>query len=219
MPKFCTFLHTIPFFLGEDGPTHQPIEKYSLCRATPNMHFFRPADGKEVVAAYVAALRARKTPTVMSLSRQNLPHLEGTSVEGAVKGGYIVADSDGKPDIVLVGTGSELHLCVGAKAKIAGKVRVVSLPCWSLFDAQPLEYRKSVFPDGVPVLSIEAATTHGWDRYAHASIGINTFGASGTGAAIAKHFGMTVENMTEKATKVLEYYKGKHVESKFDKPF
>jgi len=148
-----------------------------------------------------------------------LPQLEGTSVEGALKGGYIVSDCEGKPDIVIVGTGSELHICTGAKPKINAKVRVVSLPCWSLFDAQPLEYRKSVFPPGVPVLSVEAATTQGWSRYAHASIGIDTFGASGTGSALAKHFGMTADNVAEKAGKVLEFYKGKHVESHLEKPF
>lgn len=196
------------------------------------MHFFRPADAKEVVAAYVSAIRSSKAPTgkifppekvlttflVMSLSRQNLPNLEGSSVEGAVKGGYVVADCDGKPDIILVGTGSELQLCTGAKSKINAKVRVVSLPCWSHFDAQPAEYRKSVFPSGVPVLSIEAATTQGWSRYANYSIGIDTFGASGTGSDLAKHFGMTVDNVVDKAGKLLEFYKGKHVESPIDRP-
>jgi len=206
-------------FLGEDGPTHQPIEKYMLCRSTPNLHFFRPADGNEVTAAYVSAIRSTKAPTVMSLTRQNLPHLEGTKIDGALKGGYIVADCDGKPDIILVGTGSELNLCVGAKGKLTNtKVRVVSLPCWSLFEAQPIEYRKSTFTAGVPVLSIEAATTQGWSRYAHHSIGINTFGASGTGAQIAKAFGMTVENVVEKSQKLVEFYKGKTAESLIDRP-
>jgi len=207
-------------FLGEDGPTHQPIEKYSLCRATPNLHFFRPADGNEVVACYVSAIRSQKTPTVMSLSRQNVPHLDGTSTEKALKGGYVVSDCDGgHPDIVLVGTGSELQHCLAAKNKVNGKARVVSLPCWSLFDAQPIEYRKSVFPAGVPVLSIEAATVHGWSRYAHVSIGIDRFGESGTLAALSKFFGMTAENVIEKANKTIEFYKGKHVDSLLDKPF
>jgi len=206
-------------FLGEDGPTHQPIEKYVTIRATPNTHFFRPADFRETVAAYVSALRSRTTPTVFSLSRQNLPIIAGSSVEAALKGGYVAKDVEGTPDLILVSTGSELHLCIGAADKINGKVRVVSLPCWELFEKNSLEYRKSVLPDGVPVLSVEAASTALWDKYAHASIGIDSFGASAPGNALAKEFGFTVENVTEKGNKVIEFYKGKTVPSKYDLPF
>jgi transketolase len=199
-------------FLGEDGPTHQPIEKYALVRATPNINFFRPADGNEVTAAYISAIRSLHTPTVMSLSRQGLPNLEGTSVDGALKGGYIIADAQ-HPSIILVGTGSETQLCSGAKAK-GLNARVVSLPCWELFDAQPEDYRKSIFPDGIPVLSVEAASTTGWNKYAHASIGVDVFGASGTIPSLAKHFGFTVENVIEKSNQVIDYFKGKHVVSR-----
>jgi len=199
-------------FLGEDGPTHQPIEKYALCRATPNLHFIRPADGNETTAAYISAISQAHTPTVMSLSRQNLPNLEGSSVEGALKGGYILSDTD-KPSIILVGTGSEVHVLVEAKKK-GLNARIVSLPCWELFDAQPQEYRRHIFPDGIPVLSVEAAATTGWSKYAHSSIGIDTFGASGTIAALAKHFGFTAENVIEKANITIEHFKGRPVTSR-----
>jgi len=204
-------------FLGEDGPTHQPIEKYALCRATPNLNFFRPADGNEVTAAYISSISHFHTPTVMSLSRQALPNLEGTSVEGSLKGGYIVCDAP-EPSIILVGTGSELQLCTGAKAK-GLNARVVSLPCWEIFDTQPMDYRKSVFPEGVPVLSVEAAATSGWAKYAHASIGIDDFGSSGTVASLSKYYGFTVENVLEKATLIIEHFKGKHVASRVTETF
>jgi transketolase len=207
-------------FLGEDGPTHQPIEKYALCRATPNLHFWRPADGNETVAAYVSGIRSRHTPTVMSLTRQNVPHLAGTSVEKALKGGYVLAESvGGAPELVLVATGSETELVAKAQDKVGVRVRVVSLPCWELFDAQPLEYRLSVFPDGVPVMSVEAASTASWDRYAHASVGIDRFGASAPGNQIAKEFGMNVDNVVAKAKQTAEYFKGKAVPSRLLRPF
>jgi len=206
-------------FLGEDGPTHQPVEKYAAVRATPNTHFFRPGDFRETVACYVSALRSRKTPTVMALSRQNLPNIAGTSVDGALKGGYVVKDVEGTPDLIIVATGSELHLAVGAAEKVNGKCRVVSLPCWELFDANPLDYRKSVFADGVPVLSVEAGTTFGWDRYAHASIGIPTFGHSANPADIMKEFGFSAESIAEKGDKVIAFYKGKTLLSKLEQPF
>jgi transketolase len=204
-------------FLGEDGPTHQPIEKYTLCRATPNLNFFRPADGNEVTAAYISSINNLHTPTVMSLTRQGVPHLEGTSVEGSLKGGYIVSDVP-HPSIILVGTGSELHLCTGAKDK-GLNARVVSMPCWEIFDRQPIEYRKHIFPDGVPALSVEAGATTGWSKYTHASIGIDDFGASGTSAALAKHYGFTVENVTEKANLIIEHFKGKPVLSRATETF
>jgi len=201
--------------LGEDGPTHQPIEKYMLVRATPNINFWRPADGNEVSACYISAISNLHTPTVMSLTRQNVPHLEGTSIQNALKGGYVVADNP-HPSIILVGTGSELHLCVQAKDKV--NARVVSLPCWEIFDKQPEEYQKSIFAPGVPVMSVEAGATTGWSRYAHTSVGIDTFGASGTGSQLAKHFGFTVDNVVDKANQTIAFYKGKHVESRVDVP-
>lgn len=169
---------------------------------------------------------------VMSLTRQNVPNLAGSSVENALKGGYVLADCEGAPELVLVATGSEVELIVKAQAKVGARVRLVSLPCWELFDQQPLEYRLQCFPDGVPVVSVEAAattgTTHilcssspslGWERYAHASIGIDRFGASAPGAALAKEFGMTVDNVVAKAQTALTFYKGKTVPSRLLRPF
>lgn len=130
--------------LGEDGPTHQAIEKFMLIRSTPNILFLRPGDGNETSGAYIAALKQQHRPSVLALSRQGCPNVEGTSVEGVLKGAYVVQDSEGaKPDVILVGTGSELVLCVQAKDKLKGalKVRVVSFPSWELFNEQPREYQ------------------------------------------------------------------------------
>jgi len=130
-------------YLGEDGPTHQPIEKYALCRATPNLNFWRPADSRETLAAYLHALRSRKTPTVMSLTRQSVPLLAGSDVDKASKlGGYVVHDCD-NPVLILDATGSEVSSCVTAASQ--EKFRVVSLPCCELFDQQTLEYKKISF--------------------------------------------------------------------------
>jgi transketolase len=203
-------------FLAEDGPTHQPIEKYMTCRATPNLNFWRPADSNETLACYVHAIRSRQTPTVMSLTRQNVPVLAGSSVEKALLGGYVVHSVE-NPKLILVSTGSEVNVCVKA-AENNGSFNVVSLPCWELFDEQPEEYRKSVFPEGIPVLSVEAGATLGWERYAHASHGINTFGVSATGNDVAKHFELLPPQIESKALKVLEWSKDRKLISLIDKP-
>jgi len=188
--------------LGEDGPTHQPIDKFLACRATPNLVLIRPADGNEVSAAYIAAIE-NHGPTVLSLSRQALPQLAGSSFEGALKGAYILKDSEGgSPQVILVGTGSEVSLCVIAQAKLKEKsirARIVSMPSWELFEKQSPQYRSSVFPENVKVVSIEAGTTMGWSKYSNAQIGIDTFGASGPAPALYKHFGITAEKLVEKA--------------------
>jgi transketolase len=146
--------------LGEDGPTHQPIETAIHLRAIPNLAFWRPADGNETSAAYLVALKSRNTPSVISLSRQNLPQLEGSSVEKAVLGGYVVHEvADKKEDLTIVSTGSEVSIAVDAAGRLTKegfKVRVVSLPCWLVFDAQPQEYRLEVLRSGAPILSLEA---------------------------------------------------------------
>jgi transketolase len=196
--------------LGEDGPTHQPVEMLMQCRSIPNLNTIRPADGNEVAGGYAVAIESRDRPTVFCLSRQGLPVLEGSSYEKVASGGYVLQDCDGTPDIILVGTGSETHLCVNAKQALSGsKVRVVSLPCWELFDEQSDEYKASVLTSGVPVLSVEAGCTLGWAKYSHAQIGVDTFGASAPGGALAIEYGMTTDNVVAKATKVLEFYKGK----------
>lgn len=169
--------------LGEDGPTHQPVEIIPLVRATPNAICLRPADGNEVSGAYLAAFQQTRRPSVLCLTRQNVPHLEGSSVEKTLKGAYVLQDfgSAAGPHVILVGTGSETSLCVEAAKLLAAegvKVRVVSMPSWELFEDQGQDYKLSVFPAGVPVLSVEASSTFGWSRYAHGSLGVDTFGAS-----------------------------------------
>jgi transketolase len=144
--------------LGEDGPTHQPIETAIHLRAVPNLAFWRPADGNETSAAYHSAITSRKTPSVLSLSRQNLPNLEGSSIEKALKGGYVLHEVEGE-DLTIVSAGSEVPIAIEAAAKLKAegiKTRVVSLPCWLTFDQQPQEYRLSVLRNGAPILSLEA---------------------------------------------------------------
>jgi transketolase len=206
--------------LGEDGPTHQSVEKFMLCRETPNVLFFRPADGLETTAAYIAAIRNTHGPTLLALSRQNLPQNNGSSIEGALKGAYILSDSQGTPDVILTATGSEVEIAVAAAAKITDlKVRVVSFPSWELFEKQSQEYKESVFTQGVPVLSIEAGTIMGWQRYAHASIGMTTFGASAPAPQLYKKFGITADNTVEKAHKLVEFHKTHPIAHLLQRPF
>ena len=168
--------------LGEDGPTHQPIETLVHFRALPNMMVWRPADGNETSAAYYMALTSKETPSILALTRQNLPQLENSTIENAIKGGYVAVDAKGA-DITLVSTGSEVSICIEAvkvlKDKHSLNARVVSMPCVELFDAQPKEYKLSVIPDGIPAMSVEVMSTLGWEKYSHEQFGLNRFGASG----------------------------------------
>jgi transketolase len=144
--------------LGEDGPTHQPIETAIHLRAIPNLAFWRPADGNETSAAYYVALKSTKTPSVLSLSRQSLPNLEGSTIERAARGGYVVHEEKDE-DLTIVSCGSEVAIAVEAAGRLKGqgiKTRVVSLPCWLVFDQQDEEYRLSVLRSGAPILSLEA---------------------------------------------------------------
>ena len=146
--------------LGEDGPTHQPVETVLHFRATPNIDVWRPADGNETSAAYYSALTSKHTPSILALSRQNLPNLEASTLERARKGGYVVHEVE-KEDLTFVSTGSEVSIVLEAAQKLNSeglKVRVVSLPSWEVFDRQPLEYRLSVLRSGAPILSVEAYT-------------------------------------------------------------
>lgn len=198
--------------LGEDGPTHQPVEKFMMCRSTPNLQFIRPADATETAAAYIAAIKKRQGPTVLSLSRQNLPQLKGSSIEGALKGAYVLQDPEGKPDIIFVATGSEVSIAVQAADLLKDKkVRIVSMPSWELFAGQSHEYQHSIFLSGVPVISLEAGTTLGWERYAHASVGVDRFGLSGPYKEVYKELGITADNFAAKARIVLEHYAHDHV--------
>lgn len=207
--------------LGEDGPTHQPIETLAHFRALPNIMVWRPADGNEVSASYLKAFSSKSTPSIIALTRQNLPQLEGSSIEKAAKGGYVLSEPTGSLDVILVATGSEVALSVDAAKALASEginARVVSLPEWQTFNEQSEEYKLSVFPD-VPTLSVEVMTTFGWDEFAHASIGLDRFGASGKAEDLFKEFGFTTENVAAKAKKLIDYYKGKQVDSKLKKPF
>lgn len=198
--------------LGEDGPTHQPVETLASLRAIPNLTVIRPADGNETSGAYKVAIENanQHRPTLLALSRQNLPQLEGSSIEGVTKGAYILSDSEGTPDIILIGTGSEVFLCVDAAAKLRAegkKVRVVSMPSWELFDAQSESYRESVLPKAVKKrLAVEAASSFGWCRYLGdegAMISVDEFGRSAPGNVIMEKFGYTVDNVVTKAQELL----------------
>jgi transketolase len=162
MTTTCTATHD-SIGLGEDGPTHQPIETAIHFRAIPNLAFWRPADGNETSAAYLVALRSTETPSIISLSRQNLPNLENSSIEYAARGGYVVHEEEGE-NLTIVATGSEVSIALEAagKLRVQGiKTRVVSLPCWLVFDQQPQAYRLSVLRSGAPILSLEALSV--WD--------------------------------------------------------
>jgi transketolase len=192
--------------LGEDGPTHQPIEQLSALRAIPGLNVVRPGDANETAAAWQAALEDIHAPSGLALSRQNLPILEGTSAEGVAKGGYVLSDSDGTPDVILIGTGSELHLAVEAKKTLEAdgtKVRVVSLPCFEWFDAQDAEYRESVLPAGVKArVSVEAGIAQSWHKItgdAGENVSIEHFGASADAATLFREFGFTAEAVVDAA--------------------
>lgn len=204
-PTIFVFTHD-SIGLGEDGPTHQPVEHFAALRAIPNLTFIRPADASETAFAWQLALENKGGPTALALSRQKLPALAGTENGGALRGGYIISDSE-DPDIVLIATGSEVHLAIEAQKLLAGRdvsARVVSLPCWSLFDEQDISYQESVLPLEVPTLGIEAGVPFGWERYAMDFVGMHGYGLSGKDADVFKHFGFTAENVAQRAVDLLE---------------
>ncbi len=196
--------------LGEDGPTHQPVEQLAAFRAMPGMRVIRPADANEVTHAWRVHIDGTG-PTALVLSRQKLPVLAGSAErapDGVPRGGYVLVDEeDGPLQLVLVGTGSEVALCVDAAAVLRAdgtSVRVVSLPSWDLFEAQPDTYRRSVLPRDVPTLSVESATTFGWERYANDAVGIDRFGASAPGAVALTELGINPDHVVERARALLE---------------
>ncbi|GJE97081.1 transketolase [Phanerochaete sordida] len=197
--------------LGEDGPTHQPVETVAHFRAMPNVDVWRPADGNETSAAYLAALTRKTTPSILALSRQNLPNLEASTVERAMKGGYVVHEVEGE-DLTFVSTGSEVSIVLEAAKKLEAegvKARVVSLPCWEIFDSQPEEYRLSVLRSGAPILSVEAYNTMGWAKYSHEQFGLPSWGASGPYKQVYEKFGLTGDNLSVVGKKVVSFYKKK----------
>ncbi|MCJ1446006.1 MAG: Transketolase [Stictis urceolatum] len=207
--------------LGEDGPTHQPIETLAHFRALPNMMVWRPADGNETSAAYYMALTSQKTPSILALTRQNLPQLENSTIENAIKGGYVALE-DPKADITLVSTGSEVGICIDTVKTLKEqniKARVVSLPCFEVFDAQSKDYRLKVIPDGIPSMSVEVMSTLGWERYSHEQFGLNRFGASGPYKDLYKKFEFTPEGIAKRAVATVDFYKGVKPRSPINRAF
>lgn len=195
--------------VGEDGPTHQPVEQLIMLRSIPGLKVYRPADGKETSAAWVSALSG-KQPTAIVLTRQNLPQYENSG-KIALKGGYVLEDCEGTPDVLLIGTGSEVELCVKAKAVLADKgvkARVVSMPCFEEFEKQDAEYKASVLPADIKArVCVEAACPYSWYKYAGDCgeiVAMESFGASAPANVLFPHFGFTVENVVEKALASIE---------------
>ena len=199
--------------LGEDGPTHQPIEHLAGLRAVPNLTVVRPADATETVEAWKAAIERTEGPTLLVFSRQNLPVLDRSELSAAAGlhcGGYVLWESAPSPDVILIGTGSEVHVALDAGRLLAEQgvaVRVVSLPSWELFDAQPREYRDGVLlPEVTARVSVEAASSFGWERYVGPNgriVGIDHFGASAPGGELFKQFGFTAERVAAEAAELL----------------
>jgi transketolase len=212
-PSIFIFTHD-SIGLGEDGPTHQPIEQLAGLRAMPNMLVLRPGDANEVVEAYKTIIQLRHQPASIVLTRQAIPTFDRTkyaSASGVAKGGYVLGDAaGGKPDVILMATGSELRLCVEAYERLTAegiKARVVSMPSWELFERQDDAYKESVFPSNVTArVSVEMAATVGWDRYVGPKgkmIGMHSFGASAPLKDVLKKFGFLTENVVAAAKQVL----------------
>src|SRR5258708_3840449 len=213
IPAIYIFTHD-SIGLGEDGPTHQPVEQLASLRAMPNMLIVRPGDANEVVEAYKIILQHRHGPSTLVLTRQAIPTLDRTKyapASGVAKGAYVLADAaGGKPNVILMASGSELSLCVEAYEKLkaeAIKARVVSMPCWELFEKQDAAYKASVLPAEVTArVSVEMASTFGWERYTGVKgkiLGMRSFGASAPLKDLLKKFGFSVENVVAASRDVM----------------
>jgi transketolase len=213
IPVIYVFTHD-SIGVGEDGPTHQPIEQLASLRALTGFITLRPADANEVTEAWRVIMQLRHEPAALVLSRQALPTIDRSkyaSAAGVAKGAYVLADSpDGKPELILMATGSEVSLCISAYETLSAegrKVRVVSMPSWEIFEKQPAEYRESVLPQSVSArISVEQASTFGWSQYvgrAGKSLGMRTFGASAPLKELQKRFGFTSEAVLAAARELL----------------
>ncbi|MBR0068752.1 MAG: transketolase [Kiritimatiellae bacterium] len=211
LPSIWVFSHD-SFYVGEDGPTHEPVEQIASLRATPNLLVFRPADPNETGACWVEMLKRKDGPSCILTTRQNVPVLEGVTQEKVSKGAYVIYESGPFPELMFIATGSEVSLCIEAAKRLAEAehaVRVVSMPCRKLFEQQPLGYRESVIPGTCPKrVIVEAGVRLGWDRYVTnygnvRFITLDTFGASGPYKVLAEHFGFTAENVLAKARELL----------------
>jgi transketolase len=196
--------------VGEDGPTHQPVEQLASLRAMPGLRLIRPADANEVAAAWKVHLDG-DGPTALLLTRQKVPVLDGTAERapgGVPAGAYVLASEDAAPpDVVLIGTGSEVQVCIAAREQLATRgiaARVVSMPSWYLFEQQPDDYRADVLPPGVPTLAVEAGVRFGWERYADDVVSIDRFGASAPGEIVLRELGITPEHTVERALALLD---------------
>lgn len=209
LPVTMVFTHD-SIGVGEDGPTHEPIEQYAMLRSLPNFNLFRPADATETAAGWYLAVTSKTTPTGLVLTRQNLPQLPGSSKE-ALKGGYVIADSTKEtPDAIIIATGSEVSLALDAKAELAKEdidVRVVSMPCVDLFEQQSAEYKEAVLPKAIRArVAVEAGTDFGWGKYVGldgAVVTMHGFGASAPAGILFKKFGFTTENVVNTLKSVL----------------
>jgi transketolase len=213
-------LHVIYVFthdsiaLGEDGSTHQPVEQLASLRAVPRLNVIRPGDANETAIAWRVALETRDRPVALILTRQDVPTLDRAqfaAADGLRRGGYILADApSGKPELILIATGSEVALIVEARQKLLEKkvqVRIVSLPSWTLFDAQPQEYRDAVLPPSIGArLAVEAGVPQGWHRYVGDRgdvLGVERFGASAPGNVMLREYGFTVDHVCTRALALL----------------
>ncbi|MGY0611787.1 transketolase [Luteimonas sp. A501] len=213
-------LHVVHVFthdsiaLGEDGPTHQPVEQLAGLRSVPGLLVIRPADANETAVAWRVAIEARDRPVTLALSRQKVPTLDRdkyASADGLRKGAYVLLDAEGgKPDVIVIGTGAETGLALAAVEKLQGEgvaARAVSMPCWELFDEQPQKFRESVLPSSVPArLAVEAGSPQGWHRYVgdHGDVlGVDRFGASAPGSEMLERYGFTVDNVCARARALL----------------
>jgi transketolase len=198
--------------LGEDGPTHQPVEQIATLRMIPNMQVWRPCDAVETAACWRAAIERKDGPSILIFSRQNLPHMTRSDVQIAsiYRGGYILRDTVGQPDAIIIATGSEIELAVKAAEQLTAKgkkIRVVSLPSTNVFDSQDAAYRESVLPSAVTKrIAIEAGITDGWWKYVGTNgriVGLDRFGESAPAGQLFKEFGFTVENVVENVEAIL----------------
>jgi transketolase len=197
--------------LGEDGPTHQPVEHVSSLRLMPNMDVWRPCDTVEAALAWVSAVERRDGPSALVFSRQNLPYQkrDAKALAGIARGAYVLADCAGAPQALILATGSEVQLAMGAQARLAQegvRVRVVSMPSTSVFDRQDAAYRETVLPRGMPRVAVEAGVTDYWRKYVGlegAVIGIDRYGESAPGPELFKYFGFTVDNVVAAVKSVI----------------
>jgi len=209
-PVIFVYTHD-SIFVGEDGPTHQPIEQIMSMRLIPNLSVVRPCDANETSEAWKYAMARTDGPTALVLTRQNLPTLRRTqssSASGLHKGAYVLSD-DMDAEVVIIATGSEVSLALEAAEVLRSKgrrIRVVSMPCWEAFEGQPAAYKTDVIPQSLPKVSIEAGVTTGWQAhigYNGLCIGLDRFGASAPGAVVAKELGLSVESVVDKVQKYL----------------